>query len=113
MGILKKIFSGIKDVIAVPANVGTIIIVAYKYFTIKGRSICILGMPESGKTRILRMLQNEPYDEVKDRQTRGGGEKFESFICYLPNDVEIKVKEGKDLNGDIINYCCPIKIGID
>lgn len=78
--------------------------VAYRrMFVLKGRRICLLGMPEAGKTRILRVLQGKEYDEEMDKQTPAGGELFESFECVLSDEIRLFVKEGRDINGDEVN----------
>ena len=78
-------------------------VVYRRIFVLKGRSICLLGMPAAGKTRILRILQGIDYDEKKDFQTLGGGEEFKSFECRLSDDICLFVSKGKDFNGDEAN----------
>ena len=78
-------------------------VVYRRMFVLKGRSICLLGMPDSGKTRILRVLQGKEYNEAIDKQTPGGGEPYESFDCILSDEICLFVKEGRDINGDEVN----------
>ena len=99
--ILNTIVEPIKDLLLTPYSVWQILYVAYScYFTLKGRKICLLGMPDVGKTRILRILQGKEYDEEKDRQTPGGGEHYDSFVC---EELGLRVSEGRDINGDEVN----------
>ena len=72
-------------------------------YLLSGRKVCILGMTGAGKTRILKVLQNQPYNEHRDHQTKGGGEPFERFICKLQNGVELYIRKGIDYNGDDSN----------
>lgn len=104
--ILKDILESITPILDYfpPYILGRVLYVAYRHiFVLKGRSICLLGMPAAGKTRILRILQGIEYDELKDKQTPGGGEPFGSFECYLSDDIRLWVSEGKDINGDEVN----------
>lgn len=103
---LEDIWESIKPIIDYfpPYILGKVLYVAYRHiFVLKGRSICLLGMPAAGKTRILRILQGINYDEYKDKQTPGGGESFRSFECDLSDEIRLWVSEGKDINGDVVN----------
>lgn len=85
-----------------PYILGRVLYVAYRHiFILKGRSICLLGMPVAGKTSILRILQGVDYGEYK--QTPGGGEPFRSFECVLSDDIRLGVSEGIDINGEDVN----------
>ena len=87
-----------------PYILGRVLYVAYRHiFILKGRRICLLGMPAAGKTRVLRIMQGVNYDEFKDKETPGGGESFSSFECELSDDIRLWVSEGKDINGEDVN----------
>ena len=103
---LNNILQSVKEIISYtpPYILGKALYVAYRHiFILKGRRICLLGMPDAGKTRVLRIMQGVNYDESKDRMTPGGGESFNSFECELSDDIRLWVSEGTDRNGDEVN----------
>lgn len=59
------------------------------------RSLGIIGMQQSGKTRFLRFLQNKPYEDG----TTGKKEEYEAFTYTTKSGKEIKISEGIDIGG--------------
>lgn len=62
---------------------------------IKGKSLGILGMQESGKTQLLRTLQEKPYTKYEATST----DDYSSFTVKI-NDKQIVIQKGRDIGGD-------------
>lgn len=58
------------------------------------RSLGIIGMQRSGKTRFLSFLRNIQYVEKPT-----GKEKYQEFIFTTKSEKNIKIREGQDIGG--------------
>ncbi len=65
------------------------------YDKLAGKSICILGPENSGKTQLLSFLRNEPYEEYHQTQY----EEYEKFTTEI-GEKKIKIKKGADIGGE-------------
>lgn len=107
---------------------GTAIYVSKHWDTIWGKDICVLGLPQTGKTLFLNGLQGN-YEIFRDLQNgikpnQTNVEKIKSFTIKDSNGNKVlKIRETKDIGGtenfvlhydalikksDFIIYCCNI-----
>ncbi|MDR7693754.1 hypothetical protein D1Z97_09240 [Riemerella anatipestifer] len=59
-----------------------------------GDNLCVIGMPQAGKTRFLSYLRRIPFLGVSTDE-----ETHEDFVIRLKNETEINIKKATDLGG--------------
>lgn len=65
--------------------------------SLKGKSVGILGMPQAGKTRLLRILQGRSYNDYVQTAT----EDYDEFVAKVGanGEKEVKIQQGRDIGG--------------